>query len=415
MPKRNLKILFVRMFAVSLVIAAMSLLSASGQDVREANRIAASGRTPVPASSPDAYPGYGMIVAANNETKYFDGKNVNRNANQIILYTADFYAKTPPNNAGIDVLIAGGKILEISDRAGAVFLEKKPDPGALKIADAKNVFVISGNGEARKWILATLKTGENVGLSGVDSSKEVPPMAAIPCFAGAYYRKAVTSFDVWTGIAGFVKLGTPKFDENRLDEKDKQPLDNFSVYMGGNAGGKTEVDAGLSWEFTLDETGKRSSRRNAFRPFWRTKTWNSAPDEKKFYFYPGETVQMAVLVAGPNKLRLIISDGKTKTFQTDFDAEGFTANIPRQFKRVNAIDQRHNEGKPVQPTRAEITGAEWMNTILLRGAGADAKQIPMDKTRFTDMRCAGELNISVTTTGAAKGAEKIDIYGTPKK
>ncbi len=357
------------------------------------------------------------IVAANGEKYPVAGRDRTRNDNEIVVFTTDFYKKKPTFKNGVDVYVVDGKVSVIQDRAGAIYLFNKPDPGV--IAVGKDGFVFSAQGDARKWVVANIKVGDAVAVSEIkinkNSSGEIVPSASLPCFAGAYYRKAVTSFDVWTGIGGLVKLGTPKVDENRLDEKDKQPLDNFSVYMGGNAGGKSEVDAGLSWEFTLDETGKRSSRRNAFRPFWRTKTWNSAPDEKKFYFYPGETVQMAVLVAGPNKLRLIISDGKTKTFQTDFEAEGFTANIPRQFKRVNAIDQRHNEGKPVQPTRAEITGAEWMNTILLRGAGADAKQIPMDKTRFTDMRCAGESNISVTTTGAAKGAEKIDIYGTPKK
>jgi hypothetical protein len=361
-----------------------------------------------------SYPGYGMIVAANGETKYLDGKNSNRNANQIILYTADFYSKTPPSNAGVDVLIANGKISEIRDRAKAVFLDKKEDPGALKIDD-KAAFVVSGNGEGRKWLIENLKAGEAVGLSGVDNSKEVAPMPAIPCFAGAYYRKALTSFDSWTGIAGFVRLGTPEFDEARLDETDKQPLDNFSVYMGGNAGGKYEVDAGLSWEFTVDEAGKKSERRNAFRPFWRTKTWNSAPAKKEFYFYPGETVQMAVIVAGAGKLRLIITDGKQKTFQTDFDAEGFAAGVPRQFKRVNAIDQRRNEGKPAQPTKAEISGAEWLQTILLRGEGANAKQIPMDATRMTDMRCPNAANIAVKAVDAAKGAEKIDIIGTPKQ
>lgn len=357
------------------------------------------------------------IVAANGQKYPVAGRDRTRNDNEIVVFTTDFYKKKPTFKNGVDVYVVDGKVSVIQDRAGAVYLFNKPDPGV--IAVGKDGFVFSAQGDARKWVVANIKVGDAVAVSEIkinkNSSGEIVPPASLPCFAGAYYRKAVTSFDVWTGIGGLVKLGTPKVDENRLDEKDKQPLDNFSVYMGGNAGGKSEVDAGLSWEFTLDETGKRSSRRNAFRPFWRTKTWNSAPDEKKFYFYPGETVQMAVLVAGPNKLRLIISDGKTKTFQTDFDAEGFTANIPRQFKRVNAIDQRHNEGKPVQPTRAEITGAEWMNTILLRGAGADAKQIPMDKTRFTDMRCAGESNIAVTTTDAAKGAEKIDIYGTPKK
>ena len=62
-----------------------------------------------------------------------------------------------------------------------------------------------------------------------------------------------------------------------------------------------------------------------------------------------------------------------------------------------------------------MTGAEWLQTILLRGEGTGAKQIPMDKARFTDMRCSNESHIVVTTTDVAKGAEKIDIYGTPKK
>jgi len=358
-----------------------------------------------------------MIVAANGQTYPVAGRDRQRGDNEIVVYAADFYAKKPTFKNGVDVYIVGGKVSVIQDRAGAVYLANKPDPGA--IAVGKDGFVFSANGEARKWVLANVKIGDAVSVveavkPKLNAAGEVVPAASIPCFPGAYYRKAVSSFDVWTGIAGLVKLGTPKVDENRLGEQTKQPLDNFSVYMGGNAGGKSEVDAGLSWEFTLDENGKRSARRNAFRPFWRAKTWNSAPNEKQFYFYPGETVQMAVLVAGPNKLRLVISDGKSKTFQTEFDAEGFAPNIPRQFKRVNAIDQVANEGKPVQLTRAEIIGAEWLNTVLLRGAGADAKQIPLDKTRYTDMRCANESHIVVTTTDAAKGAEKIDIYGTPK-
>ncbi len=37
-------------------------------------------------------------------------------------------------------------------------------------------------------------------------SKEVAPAKDVPCFPGAYYRKAVSSLDVWTGIGGIVKL-----------------------------------------------------------------------------------------------------------------------------------------------------------------------------------------------------------------
>ncbi|MBS1794126.1 MAG: hypothetical protein JSS81_09745 [Acidobacteria bacterium] len=262
---------------------------------------------------------------------------------------------------------------------------------------------------------AFAQTVPPAGKTGVKPGKEVAPAATLPCFPGAYYRKAVSSFDTWTGIAGFVKLGTPRIDEDRLDPQTKQPLDNFSVYMGGNAGGDYEVDAGLTWEFTTGADGRKSAVRNAFRPFWRTKTWNSAPDRKEFYFYPGETVQMAIYIVGPKKLRLVISNGREKTFQTDFDADGFAPNVRRQFKRVNAIDQVHNEGRPVQPTKAEVTGAEWTETFLLRGAGADARQLPMTGARFTDMRCSDASHIVVTTTDAGKGAERIDIYGTPRK
>lgn len=385
-------------------------------NLKTGDAVGLDGKVPVSSVDPYAYRGFGIIQAANGKTFYLNGKDSARSQNLVIYYTPDFYRKTPPNEAGVDILVANGKIAEIKDRADAVFIQKKSDPGVVKITDAGASFIISGNGEGRKWLIENLKTGDAVSVSGVETAKEVAPLQNLPCFAGAHYRKAVSSFDAWTGIAGFVKLGTPKVDEARLDETDKQPLDNFSVYMGGNAGGKFEVDAGLTWEFTVDENGKKSERRNAFRPFWRTQKagdWNSAPAKKEFYFYPGETVQMAILVAGPKKLRLIISDGKGKTFQTDFDAEGFVAGLPRQFKRVNAIDQRRNEGKPTQATKAEITGAEWLQTVLLRGEGASAQQLPMTPARFSDMRCTNGA-INVTATDAAKGGEKIDIFGFPK-
>ncbi|HEX8288913.1 MAG TPA: hypothetical protein VF556_13005 [Pyrinomonadaceae bacterium] len=361
-----------------------------------------------------------QIAAPNGQMYALAGRDRQRNADEIVYYTLEYYKKNPTNSAGADVLVIDDKIALIQDRAGAVYIERKTDPGAIK-TDGKG-YILSGNGAGRKWILANLKAGDAVKLGEApavvtNANGEVAPAASIPCFAGAYYRKAVTSFDVWTGIAGIIKLPTPKVDENRLSEKDKQPLDNFSVYVGGRAGEK-EIDAGLTWSFTKDENGKQSERRNAWRPFWRNETWNNAPAEKQFYWYPGDVVQIAVFVVGPKKLRLVIADATPqpkRVFQTDFDAAGFAPNVARQFKRVNAIDQFGNEGKPVQPTKAEVTGAEWLQTVLLRGEGANAKQIPMDKTRFTDMRCASEANVVVTTTNAANGAEKVDIYGTPKR
>ena len=73
-----------------------------------------------------------------------------------------------------------------------------------------------------------------------------------------------------------------------------------------------------------------------------------------------------------------------------------------------------NEGKPAQKTTAQVVGAEWLSTILLRGAGADAKQIPMTAEKFTDMRCPNVENIVVNETDKLKGGEKINIFGTPK-
>jgi hypothetical protein len=359
------------------------------------------------------------LVAANGQKYAVAGRDRQRNNEEIVVFTPDYYKAKPTFKNGVDVYVVGGKVTVMQDRAGAVYLQNKPDPGAISVG--KDGFVLSANGEARKWILANLKVGDAVTINEIKIEKnaagEIVPAASIPCFEGAYYRKAVTSFDVWTGIAGIVKLGTPKVDEDRLDATNKQPLDNFSVYMGGRAG-EREIDAGMTWAFTKDEQGSMSNRRNAWRPFWRNETWSNAPAEKQFYWYPGDTVQIAVLVVGPKKLRLIVADATAtpkKSFQIDFDAAGFAPNVMRQFKRVNAIDQFGNEGKPVQPTKAEVVGAEWLQTILLRGEGAAAKQIPMDKTRFTDMRCSSEKHIVVTTTDAAKGAEKIDIHGTPKK
>jgi hypothetical protein len=258
----------------------------------------------------------------------------------------------------------------------------------------------------------------SVARTSTSADKEVPPSASLPCFPGAYYRKAVSSFDTWTGIAGVVKLGMPAVDMDRLGGPEKRPLDNFSVYMGGNAGGQ-EVDAGLTWEFTRDDNGTKSRMRNAWRPFWRAGSWNSAPDSKQFYWYPGDVVKMAIIVAGPGRLRLVVSDvtpEPKRVFTTEFDAKGFAPRTPRQFKRVNAIDQVGNEGRPIQPTKAQVVGALWQGTFLLRGAGEKTEQLPMTAERFTDMRCpAASISVTAEKDAIAHGGEAIDIHGTPLK
>jgi hypothetical protein len=276
-----------------------------------------------------------------------------------------------------------------------------------------------GAGETSRQAATGSKIDEQASgaVTPASADKEVPPAKSLPCFPGAYYRKVVSSFDTWTGIVGTVKLGTPLVDMDRLGGPEKRPLDNFSVYMGGNAGGQ-EVDAGLTWEFTRDDQGNKSKMRNAWRPFWRAGSWNSAPDSKEFYWYRGDVVKMAIIVAGPGRLRLVVADATPdpkRVFSTEFDAKGFAPNKPRQFKRVNAIDQVGNEGHPIQPTKALVTGSLWQETLLLRGAGEKNERLPMTPERFTDMRCpAASISVTASRDAQVHGGEAIDIHGTPR-
>lgn len=254
---------------------------------------------------------------------------------------------------------------------------------------------------------------------------EVPPAASLPCFPGAYYRKAVSSLDVWTGIEGAVTLPTPRFDEGRRREKNpEQFLDNPSVYVGGRGEG-TEIDAGVTWEVVRLPDGTTSADRRAFRPFWRNKGWHAAEARPEWYFYPGDTIRMRIETGAAGKLTLrveLVSRGEAGEKATaaygaatrpagplvqEFDASGFTPGRPQQFKRVNAIDQVGREGKEVEATRAAATGAVWKEVTLLRGA----ERVPMEPKRFTDMRCPGEKYFTVRS--GESGGERVDIVGTP--
>lgn len=360
-----------------------------------------------------------FIFAPDGASYPISGRDILRRDDQLVIYAPEKYRKDPPNASGVDVYIVGGKVVEVRDRARAVHLEYKADPGPISVG--KDGFVLSAHGAARRWVIAHLKVGDAVKFSSeaaasAASDAEISPAPELPCFPGAYYRKAVSSFDRWTGIIGIIRLGQPQTDPSRLDPKDGQPLDNFSVYMGGRAG-EQEIDAGLTWSFSVDENGKRSAVRDAWHPFWRNERWAEAPAQREFYWRPGDVVAMAVLVAGPGKLRLVIADAgpqPKRVFQTEFDARGFQPRVARQFKRVNAIDQRYNEGKPAQPTEAQVTGAEWLEVYLLRGEGADAVRLPMTRARMTDMRCPSPEHVRVTPTDEARGGEKIDIWGKPK-
>lgn len=251
---------------------------------------------------------------------------------------------------------------------------------------------------------------------------EVRPSESLPCFNGAYYRKVVSSKDKWLGIGGKVVLPQIAFDESRKNpNKPGQYLDNPSVYLGGNMNGQ-ETDIGLTWEVIRDENGTVTPDRRAFRPFLRRTgyaptgqlaTYENAPAESQYYWYPGDEIEISVQVLENKKIRFVV-EGEGKRFERDFNCDGYSLGSIGEFKRVNAIDQVANEGKPAQPTQTEVTGSEWKETHYFRLYEGDVVKVPVHDQRFTDMRCPGRNHFDILASDEERriGAETINISGT---
>lgn len=249
---------------------------------------------------------------------------------------------------------------------------------------------------------------------------EVKPAASVPCFPGAYYRKILSSQDLWLGVEGTVVLPKIIFDQDRKNPaKPGQYLDNPSVYMGGNMNGQ-ETDIGLTWAETKDAHGVISKQRKAFRPFFRRSdyagqdaVWINAPASPEYYWYPGEEVQMSLRVVSKGKVKLVVT-GAGKTYEAVFDCAGYIPGDTGAFKRVDAIDQVGNEGKSAQPTKTKVLGAVWNETNLYRMYKGQVVKVPFSDTRYTDMRCPdpGFFDIKSTTDERSRGAEEINISGS---
>ena len=248
---------------------------------------------------------------------------------------------------------------------------------------------------------------------------EIPPAASSVCFPGAYYRKAVSSTDYWVGIEGTVILPIVHLDTTRVnDSRLGRFLDNSSVYLGGRSDGQ-ETDIGMAWEVVKDEKGNVSKEKKAFRPILRrsahsrsgqASVFKNAPAESRYYWYPGDTVTMRLEVIGDGKLKFSVK-GTGKYFEDIFEANGYKQGTKAEYKRVNAIDQAGNEGKPVQPTTARFLDSKWTEVYLLRSCNSTVMKASMNKDRFTDMRCPDAKHFDVTVYGDGS-SESISIYGT---
>ena len=232
-------------------------------------------------------------------------------------------------------------------------------------------------------------------------------------FAGAIYRKCVSSRDYWYGIEVVVTL--PEFipDENRkgvspYDSTAYRYLDNPSVYLGGNS--SAESDVGLTWSVGANFAGTAVNYAEsiAFRPFWRyidsgkNTYMNAAWRDTCYYYYPGDTIRMSVFSTKANYLQLRIelleettipkyaqrrasynlgSDYPKVFVSPEFPSKGMGVN-KAEFKRVVALDQVGNEGKPTQPTNAQNANAIFREVYLYRKIDNQIYKVPMTTQRY---------------------------------
>ncbi|NDP27236.1 MAG: hypothetical protein GZ087_07405 [Flavobacterium sp.] len=246
---------------------------------------------------------------------------------------------------------------------------------------------------------------------------EVLPPVTSSCFAGAYYRKAFSSKDYWLGIGGTVVLPTLTYDLTRINpNKLGTYLDNASIYLGGTSDDQ-ETDIGMTWEVIREADGSVSKERKAFRPFLRrtgyksgqTALYKNAPATSDYYWYPGETISMSIELIEEKKLKFIV-EGAGKKYEEIFEVDGYQKGFMANYKRVNAIDQVSNEGKPVQPTTAKVTGAKWLEVYLYRSINSLVVKAPMHSKRFTDMQCPAQRYFVLSSSGESD--ESIDIFGS---
>lgn len=245
-------------------------------------------------------------------------------------------------------------------------------------------------------------------------------------FPGALYRKVQSSKDYWLGIEVTVTL--PEFigDEKRVSQNpsgslgDMRYLDNGSVYLGGNA--TRESDVGLTWSVGASDataTAVDWSQSIAYRPFWRWITGdhqnlyaNSKWQDTQFYYYPGDKVRMSVYSPEEGMLQLKIElleettipkyverrasfhlgDNYEKVFvSSKFESPGM-GKYKSSFKRVVAIDQVNNEGKPTCPTNASNIGAIYHECYLYRNINGKMYKVPLIERRYSAINSPSKTN-----------------------
>lgn len=297
---------------------------------------------------------------------------------------------------------------------------------------------------------------------------EAPKPGPQSIFQGAWYHKVESSKDLWKGIEGTITV--PSVDINRYNPEHNanldlaidphaRNLDTSSIYMGGLA--QSESDVGLSLSLVLLNVGPDeyiSTGAYAFRPFWRYIT----PTEKdlghydlvggrryavsnagssnnmyghwyygdtEYYYLPGDKLRIIVYSPEENYLQLQVEVIEKSTLESTIkireennweDPKNFFSPIFRApghggsglttYKRVNAIDQSGNEGKPIIETTTEIKNAIWESVYLHREINGNLFRVPLNENRSSSLSSPRSEHFTVSSIDNLTGGTTITIH-----
>lgn len=269
----------------------------------------------------------------------------------------------------------------------------------------------------------------NIYLDKIEDEIEKP--TSYKCFNGAWYYKTLSSKDSWLGIDAVVTLPLFEEDENRYqyivdaltNREIKRYNDTPSVYLGVCS--DYENDVGFGWFRGLVD-GKVTNEKITFRPFWRyiynengkeVNTYKGTKlEETEYYYFPGDKVRVTLVSLEPNYLQFRIElieetkiekykvirsnlPNKPKTFLSPvFIAPGVGVN-KTEVKRVNAIDQYGNEGRPTQMTNAKVNECVWEDVYLFRKINDTIYKVPFTDDRYIRMLCPKEEAFTIKNEG----------------
>ncbi len=121
-----------------------------------------------------AYLGTRPVQAPDGTSYDLAGVDVPRGVNELVLYTPGAGAATPTSRWGVEVVVTSGTVAEVHDRSTG-----DADPGSSPIPPGG--YVLSGHGEAARWLTRSLGKGAAVAIGPAQA--RMAPSSAHSIFA----------------------------------------------------------------------------------------------------------------------------------------------------------------------------------------------------------------------------------------